>query len=400
MNEPKLNPKKEKQLKFAEAGILFVLILAVAVFVGVRYSSRDDDLTRPDTEATSIATVETSATETATTGEPVKLSDVEASAVVGEEEPEVATTSEVAAEAAETVEPRVVTYAMAESAYHAGNYDESADLFNVYTDEHPANAWGYYMLGLAERKAGDADAAEEAFLAALDLDPDHQKSLVNYARVLLDLDRVAEARTRIETALAVNPASVDANRVMGRIQHSEGLLAEAIDSYRTVLQTSPEDVWALNNLGLLYIEQEQFTEALAPLAKATQLRADIACIQNNLGVALERTGHFDAAAEAFASALNTDGDYAKAEISLARVQEQSAAEAAPIDLAALAQAFSVAPEAVAGTDAVADQVALADDAAEAGADPQVQDMEVAAADATLESTTVEDEPEIDGRRDR
>ena len=399
MNEPKLNPKKEKQLKFAEAGILFVLILAVAVFVGVRYSSRDDDLTRPDTESITVAAVEVPAAETVASDESTTMGDADVAPVENEIEPEIAGQSE--AEAAETIEPRVVTYAMAESAYHAGNYDASADLFNVYTDEHPANAWGYYMLGLAEWKAGDADAAEEAFLAALTLDPDHQKSLVNYARVLLDLDRVAEARTQIETALTVNPASVDANRVLGRIQYSEGQFAAAIASYRTVLQSSPDDAWALNNLGLLYIEQEQFAEALAPLAKAAQLHPDIACIQNNLGVALERTGHYDAAAEAFASALDADGDYAKAEISLARVQEQGeTAEASPIDLTALAEAFSVTPEAVEGPVAAVDQVVIADDAAEAGADPQSQDMEVAAADASLESTTVEDEPEIDGRRDR
>lgn len=399
MNEQKLSPKKEKQLKFAEAGILFVLILAVAIFVGVRYSSRDGDLTRPETEAATTTAMVDETPDVAAFGAGVDSAAALAAA---------SAVTEVAAESdgdgravvAPTAEPRIVTYAMAESAYHAGDFEASADLFNVYTDEHPANAWGFYMLGLAEWKAGDPDAAEEAFLAALTLDPDHQKSLVNYARVLLDQNRIADARVRIEAALAANPASVEANRVMGRIQHGEGLLAEATASYRTILQTSPEDVWALNNLGLLYIEQERFDEALAPLAKAVQLRADIACLQNNLGVALERTGHYDAAAEAFASASSADGGYAKAEISLARVQGLSESdEVTPIDLAELARSFNVAPEPETDLEDAA-QVAIAEDAAAAGAEPRITDMEVAAADAALESTTVEDEPEIDGRRDR
>ena len=35
------------------------------------------------------------------------------------------------------------------------------------------------MLGLSEWKSGDPDAAEEAFAYALEIKPDHVKSLIN-----------------------------------------------------------------------------------------------------------------------------------------------------------------------------------------------------------------------------
>lgn len=195
--------------------------------------------------------------------------------------------------------------------------------------------------------------------------------------MLLEQQRADEALTPIEMALAVNPGSLDAARVLGRVQHSLGRLAEAAATYRMVLAVDGQDVWALNNLGLVLIEQEQFEAALAPLARASLLREDIACIQNNLGIALERTGHPAAAAEAYARALEADSGHARADVSLARVSalpEDPAAQ--PVDLAALAAGFTARPE---GTIAEAD-------------------MEVASA---LESSApVDDTPETDGSRNR
>src|SRR5207253_8194019 len=63
---------------------------------------------------------------------------------------------------------------------------EAVDLFTGYTERKPENPWGFYMLGLASWKAGNLAQAGEAFDQALKLDPKHQKSLLNSARVLLE----------------------------------------------------------------------------------------------------------------------------------------------------------------------------------------------------------------------
>ena len=416
MNKQETHTRQEQRLKFAEAGILFVLILAVAIFVGVRYVARDTETASPVAVAEIAQDAAQVATETAPATEPAAM--LAETGTLAADQSETAAASVVADSAAaiESAEPEVVTYAMAENAYHAGDYGRSADLFDRYTNDHPGNAWGYYMLGLAQWKSGDPESAEEAFLAALELKPDHQKSLINYARVLLDLDRAEEASARIETALSLDPASVAAQRVMGRIHAEAGRYDEAVTCYQAVLRENGDDVWALNNLGLLYIEQGAYTQALAPLARAALLDDGIACIQNNLGVALERTGHFGAAATAYASALNADAGYAKAEISLARVEELTeAADLQPVDLAALGASFSVVPESGSETTA----------AAAAGPEPATPDMEVAAAGSddlfagaaadlvddvdsdqteseaqALTSSTADDESANDGHRNR
>ena len=319
MKKQEYNTPQERKMKFAEAGVLFVLVLALTIFVGVRVATRsDNEIVVPEpvvvTEVTSTATIEQT----------------------GLDEPAIVV---------EAIEPRIVTYAMAEKAYFERRYEEAGDMFGIYTDEHPANAWGFYMLGLSEWKAGDNDAAAEAFAFALEIKPDHTKSLINYGRVLLEQGRVAEAKAQIELALAVDPGSTAASRVLGRIQHNQGLLEEAAASYLTVLRTTADDAWSLNNLGLIRIQQGRYEEALPALAKAVQIEPDVACFQNNLGTALERNGYFTASGKAYAAALETDGDYEKADISLARVSELTEAEdLLPVDLAELAAGFRVAAD--------------------------------------------------------
>ena len=269
---------------------------------------------------------------------------VEPTAAIEAEHPDEISADSVAV-VIEAPEPRIVTYATAEKAYFDRIYAEAADMFSIYTTEHPANAWGFYMLGLSEWKAGDNDSAEEAFASALEIKPDHAKSLINYGRVLLEQGRQDEAKTQIELALAANPESTVATRVLGRIQHNQGLLEAAASSYLTVLRAKEDDAWSLNNLGLIRIEQGRYEEALPALAKAVQIEPAVACFQNNLGVALERTGHINAAGEAYAAALEADEGYEKADISLARVSELTEAEdRMPVDLAVLAASFSVADD--------------------------------------------------------
>jgi Tfp pilus assembly protein PilF len=363
MKKQEFTTSQERKMKFAEAGILFALVLALTVFIGAKVVTRGD----ADITDESITTVVTES--------------VDPSVIAAEHPAEIAAVAEpesVVIEPAPIPEPIIVTYAMAEGAYLDRDYAEAARLFNVYTADHTTNAWGHYMLGLSEWKAGNLDASEEAFITALEIKPDHRKSLVNYGRVLIALDRPADARVQIELAIAADPESSDARRVLGRIQHASGELDGAAENYLAVLDKRGDDAWSLNNLGLIRIEQGQYAEALAPLAKAASLQPETACIMNNLGVALERAGYFGDAARAFEAALEADEDYAKAEISLARVEEQEEAHGSEsVDLIALAESFTavstVAAAEEAGTDLQAGDMEVADAAAVTDIDHQNED---------------------------
>ena len=349
MDRNDLTTKQQRQLKFAEAGVLFVLVMALTVFLGVKLAANSPDASdrgavlqaavTPPIPADAAPPVATDiATETVAVGtEP-------AGGTAG------ATQSEAIAVAEPTVtepdEPREVSYTEAETAYFAGHWAEAVDLFATYTRQHTENAWGYYMLGLSQRQAGSLEAAQQSLLAALEIAPDHVKSQVNLARVRLDLGQATAAVEPLQRALAAEPGNVQALRVLGRTYNELGSSDEAIAAYHGALRVDPQDAWSLNNLGLLYIETERFDEAVAPLARACQLDSSVACFENNLGIALERTGHTGAAAAAFAAALTADADYAKAAVSLDRLEASGAADQPiTIDLVAVAAELQIDPDA-------------------------------------------------------
>jgi tetratricopeptide (TPR) repeat protein len=284
------------------------------------------------------------------------------SATAGGTTPVVSGTTVDTAEPAVTtgaVDAKPVSYEQAESTYSSGRYPEAVQLFTLYTEAKPENAWGHYMLGLSAWKNGESDRALAAFDRALELDPNHRKSMYNASRVLLEKGRPQEALDRIEQALTQEPQSTEGLRLLGRAKYQMGKVDEAIEAYRRALATDERDVWSMNNLGLIYIEQERSSEALAPLARAVQLRSNAPVFQNNLGVALERSGYPVAAAKAYEAAIEVDSTYTKASVALARVTGgQQQPESEPVDLDALALRFESEIDSWRGTEPMTDSTEI------------------------------------------
>jgi tetratricopeptide (TPR) repeat protein len=237
-------------------------------------------------------------------------------------------------------EPVPATFEDAEQALRAGRYGEAARGFDAYTSRKPENVWGWYMLGLAQWKSGDAEGAVLAFDSALARDPEHLKSLYNSGRALLDAGRAREALDRFEAAVAVDSAAAEGWRLLGRGFQEIGDLEAAVSSYRQALVLDEHDAWALNNLGVLHLEEGRARDAIGPLARAVEVRPSSPIFRNNLGNALERAGYPAAAKAAYGTALEADSSYAKARVNLERVGALVPEGTTPeVDVAHLAEEF-------------------------------------------------------------
>ena len=106
-----------------------------------------------------------------------------------------------------------------------------------------------------------------SFDEALRLDPQHRKSLLNSARVLLETGRPREALERVERAMAIEPLSGEGLRLLGRARYELKQIPEAIDAYQRAIALDERDGWAMNNLGLIYIQQDR-SDAALPIAGA------------------------------------------------------------------------------------------------------------------------------------
>ncbi len=231
-----------------------------------------------------------------------------------------------------------VTYKEAEAAFLARNYTEAVELFTLYTKRKNKNAWGFYMLGLSARRAGDLDTAAEALEKATQLDPEHLKSWVNLGRVYLDAKQPAKSINAIDKALMLDTGVADVHRLAGRAHDQLGDLVKAEEAYKKALASNGEDAWAMNNLAFVFLRDDRFDEALPLLALAIQLKADVAVFYNNLGMALESNKHFSDAEAAYGKAVELDAGYTKAFANkerLAGVDEPKGIS--PVDLNQLAK---------------------------------------------------------------
>lgn len=212
------------------------------------------------------------------------------------------------------------SFAEGEAAYKAKKYTDATAIFDRYTAEKPDNAWGHFMLGLSAWKGGDLAKSERAFKAALAIDPDHLKSLMNLSRVLIEEKRFDAALDTLMRAGDIEPTSNEVQRLIGRASYALGKTDDAIEAYRHAIELDEKDVWSMNNLGLVFLEQKRAEEAMPLFLKAVDLRKDVAAFHNNLGMAFEHTRRFKDAAEAYNDALSADAGYEKAKQNLARVE--------------------------------------------------------------------------------
>jgi tetratricopeptide (TPR) repeat protein len=274
-------------------------VLLVAALVAVGCSKRD----KPQPKATAPDSAKT--TPVAGPGESLAVKDTDEEGFTAHAKPQFS---------------GPVSFVAGEAAYKAKQYTDATTIFERYTVEKPDNAWGHFMLGLSAWKGGDLPKAEKAFNAALSIDPDHLKSLVNLSRVLIEQKRFDDALDKLTRAGDLEPNSNEVQRLLGRAYHAQGRTDDAVEAYRHAIELDEKDVWSMNNLALLFLEQKRAEEAMPLLLKAVDLRKDVAAFHNNLGMALEHTGRFKDAAEAYNDALSADPGYEKAKQNLARVE--------------------------------------------------------------------------------
>src|SRR5256884_4628871 len=200
-----------------------------------------------------------------------------------------------------------VSFTDGQTAFTEKRYGDAVRLFTAYTSDKPDNVWGYYMLGLSAWKAGDRDAAVNAFTLALEKDSTHVKSHINLSRVLIEQGRAQDALPHVESALAIDSTSGETVRLLGRVKRELGDSAGAIAAYKRAIVLDERDVWSMNNLAKLYIGQGNYDDAVGPLARAVEIDSTTPAFRNNLGVALGHSTRVDlgALARSFEEQIKT-----------------------------------------------------------------------------------------------
>ncbi len=167
-------------------------------------------------------------------------------------------------------------------------------------------AWLYYELGEFETQAGDAAAANAAYLAALNTHPGDYRALASLAKLRANHGRYAEAIELYQHAIAVVPMPIFVGE-LGDLYARSGNRAEAQKQYALVeyigLLGRMNQVLHNRDLAIFYADHDMKpTEALRLAQKELEVRSDI-YTWDALAWALYKNGDLGDAAKASEKAM-------------------------------------------------------------------------------------------------
>ena len=107
-------------------------------------------------------------------------------------------------------------------------------------DEHPADAGAHNDLANLLELAGDRLGAEQAYLRAIELDPDDPAPRFNYALLLLVTDRRGDALEQLERVVELDPGNAWAHYQIGTVWELRGSERRARRAYARAFELDPQ----------------------------------------------------------------------------------------------------------------------------------------------------------------
>ncbi len=184
--------------------------------------------------------------------------------------------------------------------------DAFATLSQAVKDESTLEPAAVSMALLYTQK-GDLKKAEEWFDRARKAEPDSARVRATHAGWLLDRGHAADARSEIEHAVKLDPASTEAQKLRGLVAWYLRDLAGAERIFETMHRDSPADLVSANLLALVLLEQDDKAKRargmqLAEVNSAQFPRSHDAIA--TLGWGLYREGRLDQAEEKLRIAIS------------------------------------------------------------------------------------------------
>ena len=172
-------------------------------------------------------------------------------------------------------------------------------------------------LGNSYSDVGDTEAAFEAFLRAVEINPTLSESRANLGNIYLKKGQVAQAIGEYRAALDINPNDAKTHNNLGNAYTQRGSLGYAVSEYTRAIRLDPNFLDGYKNLALVYSKQGRHHRAKAELEKAIHLGlADAGCYSQS-GDIYSQTGDIEQAIVQYKKALDIEHDFLDAHYGLA-----------------------------------------------------------------------------------
>jgi tetratricopeptide (TPR) repeat protein len=202
---------------------------------------------------------------------------------------------------------------------NADEAKEAAAILVRLMDERPQDAKLKALLAAAYEFSGEHEKALSAYRAAVIADPDNPDLRLDYARLLMEMDRYAEAASIVQAGIERSPDSYALNIRQGSIETLQGRLADARRSFSAAIEKHPEISLGYFALAQSYMRDGQDQQALDVLATAHRRSQPDAKLEYLEGLVLAHLGRRDDAMSALRASIQLDGGVAEPHYELGRL---------------------------------------------------------------------------------
>jgi tetratricopeptide (TPR) repeat protein len=167
---------------------------------------------------------------------------------------------------------------------------EASTLLTALHTERPAHADTLMFLGSAFEAQQKMPEALEAYHAAAVADPSNPDRILDYTRLLMDMDRYNEAIEFIQTGMMQTAATSPLKLRLGAVEMIKGDYAAAREAFQAALAENPELDAAYVGLAQTYARQANDTEAVQILEAARAERPGSYLLEYYFGLLASRLG--------------------------------------------------------------------------------------------------------------
>src|SRR5262245_20598648 len=154
--------------------------------------------------------------------------------------------------------------------------------------------------------AGDYAAARDFYQAAVDKDANNAEAHNNLGQALVRLNRVPDAVTHLERAVALVPDKWAYRFNLAHAAGEAGQWDRAVNEYRIAVRLFPADYATQYNLALALYKKGDANAALPEFDKAIELAPSEPSFHFSLGQALEKLGRVNDAVREYRRFLEMD----------------------------------------------------------------------------------------------
>ncbi len=184
-------------------------------------------------------------------------------------------------------------FAEAVQLQQAGNASGASLAWRRLLSRHPELADGWINYAACLRRSGRMEEAQAALAKADDPGNESTALLLERAEILLASGQPEAALDAQLRAVKLDPADLAARFGLGRLYHRLGRGAEALAADEAALALAPNHPGALVNRSASLLRLQRTDEAIADTRRAVALEPTNALAHLNLGIALLQAGHLE-----------------------------------------------------------------------------------------------------------